>query len=157
MVMSSVEAGQKEPFELFHLNVYIPVVSPVTVVVGDAGFVITGVFGPLITDQYPEPVVIVLAAMVAVVTPHLNWSGPAAATVGGVETLICTSSWLLVHELFEMVHLKPYTPSVNPVMVELLASGDVIIAPPPPDTWVHRPVPVAGTFASKVTVLPQTV
>ena len=36
MVMSSVEGGQKDPFELFHLNVYIPVVSPVTVVVGDA-------------------------------------------------------------------------------------------------------------------------
>jgi hypothetical protein len=58
------------------------------------------------TDQYPEPAVIVLAAIVAVVTPHLNWSGPAAAAVGGVDTLISTSSWLLVQELFEMVHLN---------------------------------------------------
>jgi Na+/pantothenate symporter len=107
IVISSVETGQKEPFELFHLKVYMPVVSPVTVVVGDAGLVITGVFGPLITDQYPDPMVMVLAAMVAVVTPHLNWSGPAAAIVGGVDTLICTSSKLLVHELFEMVHLNP--------------------------------------------------
>jgi hypothetical protein len=85
----------------------MPVVSPVTVVEGDAGLVITGVLGPLITDQYPVPVVIVLAAIVAVVTPHLNWSGPAEAIVGGVDTLICTSSWLLVHEPLEMVHLKP--------------------------------------------------
>ncbi len=106
MFISSVETGQKEPFELFHLNVYMPVVSPVTVVTGDAGLVITGVLGPLIIDQYPVPAVIVFAAMVAVVTPHLNWSGPAEAIVGGVETLICTSSWLLAHELFEMVHLK---------------------------------------------------
>ena len=41
---------------IVHLKVYVPVINPVTAVVGEEGVVIEGVFGPLINDQSPVPV-----------------------------------------------------------------------------------------------------
>jgi hypothetical protein len=57
------------------------------VVVGEAALVIVAAV-PLVCDQAPVPVVIVLAAMVAVgVVVHTSMSLPAAAVVGAAFTV----------------------------------------------------------------------
>ena len=64
-------------------------------VVAELRLVIVGVFGPLITDQYPVPCPApgVLAAIVVVVPdPQMKISFPAAAVAGGVDTDNFTSS-----------------------------------------------------------------
>ena len=58
----------------------MPTTIPVTVVVGDVGVVITGVFGPLNLVHKPVPITGVLPASVTVV-PHLVWAGPASEIV----------------------------------------------------------------------------
>ena len=68
MVISST-LGTQPPLDIVHLNVLVePMVSPVTVVVGELGAVIVAV--PLITLQVPLPLVGVLADSWVVVTLH---------------------------------------------------------------------------------------
>ena len=66
--MSSIEAAQT-PLDIVHLSVtLLPAITPVTVVVPDAGAVM--VAAPLIMDQAPVPTVGLLAAMVKEAVLH---------------------------------------------------------------------------------------
>jgi hypothetical protein len=67
-----------------------------------------------------------------------------------------TSSELLLHAPFEIVHLKMYCPSLSPVTVDVGLVGSVIVATVPPDNCVHLPVPVVGVFPANVAVVPHT-
>ena len=78
MVIVSVLVVQV-PLLIVHTKVFIPVVKPVTPLVGEAGIVTTPV--PAVTVQSPVPTTGALAANVAV-AEHIVWSGPAADTVG---------------------------------------------------------------------------
>jgi len=49
-----------------------------------------------------------------------------------------------------MVQLKVLAPTPSPVTVEVGEVGVVIV--PEPDTKVHKPVPIAGTFPARVAV-----
>ena len=49
---------------------------------------------------------------------------------------------------FEIVHTKTFVPTPKPVIVVLFKVGVVIV--PAPETKVHKPVPIAGTFPAIV-------
>jgi len=76
------------------------------VVVGDEGFVIVGVLGPLTMDHLPEPDVGATASIVTEVFPQTGLSGPASACEGaGSDTKTETSSDEL-HAPLVIVYLK---------------------------------------------------
>ena len=63
-----------------------------------------------------------------------------------------TSSVEAVHGAFEMVQRKVYAVPAVPVKVEVGLLG-VVTVPPAPAVMVHAPVPTAGVFAARVTVV----
>ena len=65
----SLEATQT-PLVIVQLNTYTPGIIPVTVDVGLDDVVIVGVLGPLISAQFPVPIVGILPANVVDVTLH---------------------------------------------------------------------------------------
>ena len=81
--ITSSELGVQAPLLIVHRKVaLVPTVTPVIPLVGEAGVVIPA--APEIKVQTPEPVPGAFPAKVKVVVLHLDWSIPAAATVGGL-------------------------------------------------------------------------
>ena len=78
MVMASA-LGVQVPLLIVQVNVFTPVVKPVTPLVGLAGVVTAPV--PAVTVQSPVPTVGVFAAKVEV-GEQIVWSAPAADVVG---------------------------------------------------------------------------
>ena len=78
MVIASI-LGVQVPFVIVQVNVFTPVVNPVTPLVGLAGVITTPL--PAVTVQTPVPTVGVLAASVAVGL-QIVWSVPAFDVVG---------------------------------------------------------------------------
>ena len=84
---SSVEAAQA-PFVIVHLNTYTPAIIPVTEEVALEGVVMDGMFGPLISDHAPAPLVGAFPARDVDVTLQRLWSDPALDVVGKSEIVI---------------------------------------------------------------------
>jgi hypothetical protein len=147
-----VEGGQTTPFEIVHLNVFTPIVKPVTPDVGEVGVVT--VAPPVITVHAPVPIVAVFAASVATAVAHTNWSGPAAEVVGIASLTMVISFVDGTQTPFVIVHLKVLTPTLNPVTPDVGEVGVVTVAEPA--ITVQAPVPKEGVFPANVAVVPQT-
>ena len=129
------------------MNVFTPVVNPVTPLVGLEGVVTVAV--PAVTVQSPVPTVGVFAAKVAVAA-QIVWSTPALDTVGSWSTFIVIASTLGVQVPLLIVQVKVFTPVVNPLTPLVGLAGLVTVAVPA--VTVHNPVPTVGVFAAKVDV-----
>ena len=151
IVMSSAD-GAQVPFDMVHLNVFTPILNPVTPDVGDVGVVTAP--EPAITVHAPVPVTGVFPANVED-DEHSVWSAPAVAVVGGVSRKIVMSSVDGVQMLFEMVHLNVLVPKLNPVIPEVGDVGVVTVADPA--ITVQAPVPTPGVFPANVAVVVQSV
>jgi hypothetical protein len=60
-----------------------------------------------------------------------------------------------MHEPFEIVHRKVFTPTLKPVTPEVGEDGVVTVAVP--EITVHIPVPATGVFPASVLVVSQSV
>jgi len=150
MITSSEEEAQT-PLVMVHRRVAeAPTVKPVIPEVGEEGVVIVAV--PANTVQVPVPTAGVFPAKVAVVTLHKFWLGPASATVGGVATLMTTSSKEAAQAGLVMVQRNvTEAPTVKPVTPEVGEEGEVMVAVPA--NTVHVPVPTAGVLPARVAVV----
>ena len=79
MIVIASVLGEQVPFVMVQVNVFTPVLNPVTPLVGLVGVVTTPV--PAVTVHAPVPTTGAFAAKVAV-AEQIVWSAPAAATVG---------------------------------------------------------------------------
>jgi len=68
--------------------------------------------------------------------------------------LVIVTSAKSEHKFLTIVHLKIFSPVLKLLTVVLLSDGWAII--PVPDNLVHVPIPVPGSLADKVLVVPQT-
>lgn len=128
----------------------VPTTKPVTPEVDNV--VVVTVAVPLSTLHTPVPIAGVLPANVVVVVLHKFWSAPAAAVVGGEDTLITTSSVEEAHGEFAIVHLKvALAPTVRPVTPEVAEVGVVSVATPA--ITLQVPTPVVGTLPANVAVV----
>jgi hypothetical protein len=126
----------------------LPAAIPVTVVVGDAVLVIVAVPDCKVHSPVPGPAA--FAAIVKVEVLHCSSAGPASAT-GGVALLVSTTSSLLVHDPFVIVHLNvTLLPAVSPVTPLVSEEAVVTEAPFAAPTMLQDPVPVTAAFAAKV-------
>src|SRR5688572_19352683 len=101
MLIWSVEAGH-EPLVMVHWNVFVPMLNPDTVEVGEVGVAMVPV--PLTSVHKPEPTVGVLPAKEVVNVLQRFWSGPAAEVLGGAYTIMLTWSVEGGHEPLVIVH-----------------------------------------------------
>lgn len=116
----------------------------------EEGELITAVVGPLICVQMPVPETGTFAFNVAVVV-QTAWSAPAAATVAGASTVICTVSTEERQTPLEIVHWNTYVPAaVKPLTAVTAEPGAAIIAVAGPLICVHCPLPIAGVFPFSV-------
>jgi hypothetical protein len=152
--MSSKEARQL-PLLIVHLTtvgvVPSPAVTPVIVVVGEAGLVITP--GPLCMVQRPVPTTAVLAVIAKVLVAHWFISTPASATVGVALLVNVTSEKLGAQTPLAIVHLNvTLNPAVRPVTVALnkFSSPTVIEAPLAAPGIVQVPTPETGLLPASV-------
>jgi hypothetical protein len=100
--------GSQGALVIVQVNVAVDPEFNVTVVVGeDEEAILTS---PETTDQLPVPTVAVFAAIVKVVLVHCEISGPAAAVVGLLATVIFTSSNTGEHPAAVMVQRNTYAP-----------------------------------------------
>jgi hypothetical protein len=152
MVTSSVEDGQDGFEVMVHRNVAEPEPNPVMAEFGSEGFVMEA--EPPMSDHTPVPMAGVLAASV-VVLPHIFWSGPAFAVLGGSSRVRVTSSVLEVQLPLLTVHLNTLAPGLRAVIPEKGLAGSVMV--PAPLTRLQPPVPVTGGVAARVAVLLHTV
>src|SRR3970282_1556279 len=131
----------------------VPAVTPVMVVVADAGLVIVTA-GPPTWLQVPVPTTGVFAAMAKVLVLHCSMAGtPASATVGVAKLVSTTSSVVGVQVPLSTVQRRvTEVPAATPVTVVVANEGSVIVTAGPP-TWLHVPVPTAGATAAMVKVL----
>ena len=150
MTMSSVELVQGL-LEMVHLRVAeLPTTKPVIPEVGEEAVVMVAV--PDTTVQVPLPDVGVFPARVVAVTLHKLWSVLAVAVVGGVDTLITTSSVELVQAPLAIVHLKvAELPTTSPIIPELGELALEMVAVP--ETTDQVPLPAVGVFPARVLVV----
>ena len=115
--------------------------------VGELNVVIVPV--PDMSDQVPVPMIGVFAAKV-VLSEQIVWSNPAFALVGGGSTIIATVSREVAQGRLVILHLKVFTPTLNPVTVDVGLFGEVIV--PEPVRSDHVPIPTRGLFPANVVV-----
>jgi hypothetical protein len=120
------------PLLTVHCNIVgilpFPAVTPVTVVVGETGLVITP--GPLRILHVPVPVTTGVAASENVDVEHCSWSVPATATSGAALCVNITSSKLSLHTPLLIVQRSvTLDPAVSPVTVLTGSDGLPITAP----------------------------
>lgn len=84
--------------------------------------------------------------------PLHSVAAPVITGVGRVLNVILTSSVEGVHDALVIVHLNVYVDPATPVKV-LVGLVGVVTVPPIPEVIVQAPVPTAGAFAAKVTVV----
>jgi len=89
------------PLEIVHTKLFVPLLNPVTVLFGEAGFVTEDV--PVTTVHKPVPVIGVLALSVAVLA-HSVCVVPALEAEGGTSLVTVTVLVDAGHVPFEMVH-----------------------------------------------------
>ena len=134
------------PLFTVHKNVLVPMLRPVTVVVGEVGEVMLPL--PFTSDHWPVAGNTgTLPVSVAAPGLHTCWSAPALALgLFASYTVTVTSSLVVpgVQGPLLMVQRYTYTPTVRPVMVVFLLDGLVIT--PPPLIMVHWPL--AGATAA---------
>jgi hypothetical protein len=119
------------------VNTEVPTVSPVMVVLGLFGVVITP--DPETFTQTPVPESGVFPAIIVFgVDTQIVWLGPALAEVGGDFTVIETVDVEGTHVPVVIVQAKIFTPRPIPVIVVFRRFGFVIV--PDPDIKVHKPV-----------------
>lgn len=135
-------------FVIVQRKVLLPTPKPVIPEVGLVGVVI--VPAPPIKVQSPVPAVGVLAAITAPELTQTVWSGPASEVdvIPLVVIVILETEEAQGGLLIDQV--RTVTPGVNPVTVVFRTSGFVIV--PEPETFTHKPVPIATTFPAKVAV-----
>jgi hypothetical protein len=143
----------QDPFVIVHLNVTLfPAVSPVTVLVANAGVVIAAPLAAPMILQSPVPVTAAFPANVKLAVLHSSWSAPALDTVGDA-LLVSTTSSKLVHDPFVMVHLKvTLKPALRLVIVVVGELMLVITAPLAAPWTVQVPVPGAAAFPASVKI-----
>jgi hypothetical protein len=136
---------------MVHLTTVVaPAVTPVTVLVGDAGVVT--VPGPLWITHAPVPGVAALPARVKLVVLHNVWSPPAAATGAAAVLVNIISSKVGTHPpLLTLQRTVALVPGAIPVTVVVALVVLVIVAVPL--CKLHVPTPIAGTVATIVNVL----
>lgn len=139
-------------FVIVQAKTFAPIFSPLTVLFGSLGLLNVPV--PDTTDHVPVPGVAVFALSV-VVSEHPDWSVPALAAGADTVTLISTSSCEDAHPTLEIVHLKVFTPLLNPVTPEFGLLGLLTVAPPA--ITVHVPVPEEGVLPANVAVVAHTI
>lgn len=140
---------EHEPLLTVHLNVTVdPAVMPVTVVVGDAVFVMVAL--PASIVHTPAPGAGAFPVRVKVDALHCSISLPASAT-GGVALFVSTTSSELTHDPFVIVHRRvTELPALREVTVVPGNVLSVIVAPFAAPTMVHKPVPVTAVFPASV-------
>ena len=120
------------PLVIVHLSVVVlPVVTPVTVEVGEAGVVI--VPGPLTTVHTPVPGAGEFPASVKFPLLQIAWSGPALAVIGW-DTLTVTVA--VPEHPFDAVPVTVYV-----VVAPRLAIGFAIVVELKPVAGLHVYVP----------------
>ena len=95
--------------------------------------------GPLTCDHMPVPTLGELPAK-AVISPHTDWSGPAAEVVGLAVYVTVTSSVELQLPL-AIVQRKVYAPCAETVAVDVAELALLKVVVPGPPTCDHVPVP----------------
>ena len=149
MVISSNVAAQGA-LVMVQRNTFAPTANPVMPELAALGEVI--VPPPEINVHKPLPTVGIFPARVAVVVAQINWSAPAAATVGFALIEITTLSELAIQGALDMVQRKvAVTGMLKPVMPELGELAEVIVAVP--ETKDQEPVPTDAMFPDNVAVL----
>jgi hypothetical protein len=121
---------------------------PVTVVVGEVGFVIVDPPEPLTRVHKPVPIVGVFPVNVAEV-PQITWSAPATAVFAGDAIVTITVSSVGPQPLNIIAHSNLYVPFDIPVTV-VLGWFTFVIEHGGPLTLVHVPVPGEGLFPARV-------
>jgi MFS superfamily sulfate permease-like transporter len=151
MVTKSDDAGQV-PLLIVHKKVFAPMLNPVTADAGELGEI--GLPVPETNVHIPVPIVGVFPANDEN-DAHIVWSAPALAVVGFASTLIVTKSSEGEQVPFEILHLKTFAPTLNPVTADVGKFTFVIV--PVPETKDQVPVPVVGVFPVKLDELAQIV
>jgi hypothetical protein len=144
MTISSVEGGQL-PLLIVHRITLVPNDSPVTVVFGSPGAVMTP--EPETNDHAPDPTAGVFPASVAEAV-QIIWSGPALATVGRLSLVITTPSVEGGQAPLLIVQMKIFGPGPRPVIP--LPGWDGFAMDPLPERSVQIPEPTAGVFPARV-------
>lgn len=147
----SVEAIQV-PLEMVQTNVFVPILSPVTLDVGDE--VVAMVPAPETTLQLPVPIIGVFPFNDEI-DEQMVESLPAFAAVGNASTKMDTVSEEEGQVPLAMVQTNVFTPTLNPVTPQ---DGEVAVnKDAPPAVTVHVPFPITGVFPFKVEVVEQMV
>src|SRR5690606_9123491 len=129
-----------------------PAGTPVTVVVGDDGFVIVTLAAPSSTVQVPDPTVGVFAFSTNMPLLHCSISKlPASANVGSAWLVSATSSKLAVQVPLVIVQRRTaVTPAGTPETSLFGLEGSAIKTVGPPDITDQVPVPITGVLPSNV-------
>ena len=127
-----------------------PIVNPVTPLVGLFDVVTIPV--PDCVVHKPVPMTAVFPDKVDVLTLHKAWSVLAWDSVGGVLTIIYTSSIDVPQLPFVIVHLNLVVPPIVKPVTPLLGSLASVTVPVP-DCVAHKPVPVTAVLPANVVVV----
>jgi hypothetical protein len=139
------EEGGHVPFAIVHCRVAVLPASTITLVVALAGVTIVAV--PATTVHNPVPIAGTFAAIVYRESEQCVCAGPATDGVG-VAKFVNTTSSVVLHVPFVMVHLRVAVAPVATVTAVVALVGVVIVAAP--ETIVHNPEPVAGVLAAMI-------
>ena len=148
VIITVSEEGGQAPLEIVQLKLLEPTPRAVNPDVAEVAAVMFP--APEINVHKPVPTNGTLPARVALVA-HIAWSGPAAAGVGGAETVIVTVSEEEGQGALEIVHLNLLAPTPRAVNPDVAKVGIVMF--PAPEINVHKPVPTNGTLPARVAVV----
>jgi hypothetical protein len=136
------------PLLIVHLKIFVPVEDATKLLVGDVLLLNTPL--PIITDQFPTPVVIVFADNTLVgELIHKDWDEPALARSGKLCTTIPNVAEL-IHPPLLIDHLTIFVPVPRPVIV--LAANVGFVIEPVPETNDQLPMPNVAVLPVSVAI-----
>jgi hypothetical protein len=146
---TSSKTSAQAPPGIVQRKVFVPIESPVTLVLARLAFVKVPV--PKITLHTPP----LAEAESVVVEEQIIWSIPALGESGLSCTLMVTLSNDAAHTPLEIVHLKTLFPNESPETLVFARFGLPKVAVP--EITVHVPIPMVGELAASVAVVAQIV
>jgi len=140
---------EQPPLVFVHLKTVIPVVSAVTVLTAEPGFVMVPVPETPVHDPVPSVGEVALKVTEPVLT-QIIWLLPGIETGAKLSTTIDTVLELDPQSPLLIVHLNTLVPV--PVAAKLLVGMVLLLNAPDPTITDHVPVPIVTVLAARTTV-----